>query len=184
MLLCFIKPILGNRYVPRNFITNEPSGTHPRSEIGHACMRLLALICGVFCGVKPWHGVRSHKHPSECPTKNPALATLEVVKKSDYGTEGRFGHRAVGSQKAREEHVWGIWLQPGGQIHEQKSWLLCIFFFAGLFIVIRVRKTPQPPFFAELNSARFDPAEGSTKPCELSPVLYVCMWFIHMWFVH
>jgi len=34
VLLCFIKPILGNRYVRcRGFIVNEPRETHPRSEI-------------------------------------------------------------------------------------------------------------------------------------------------------
>ena len=34
VLLCFIKPILGNRYVRcRGFIVSEPRETHPRSEI-------------------------------------------------------------------------------------------------------------------------------------------------------
>ena len=34
VLLCFIKPILGNRYVrSRGFIVSEPRETHPRSEI-------------------------------------------------------------------------------------------------------------------------------------------------------
>jgi len=34
VLLCFIKPILGNRYVQsRGFIVSEPRETHPRSEI-------------------------------------------------------------------------------------------------------------------------------------------------------
>jgi len=32
VLLCFIKPILGNRYVrSQGFIVSEPSETHPRS---------------------------------------------------------------------------------------------------------------------------------------------------------
>jgi len=34
VLLCFIQPILGNRYVrSRGFIVSEPRETHPRSEI-------------------------------------------------------------------------------------------------------------------------------------------------------
>jgi len=34
VLLCFIKPILGNRYVrSRGIIVSEPRKTHPRSEI-------------------------------------------------------------------------------------------------------------------------------------------------------
>jgi len=34
VLLCFIKPILGNHYVwSRGFIVSEPMETHPRSEI-------------------------------------------------------------------------------------------------------------------------------------------------------
>jgi len=34
VLLCFIKPILGNRYVlSQGFIVSEPRETHPRSEI-------------------------------------------------------------------------------------------------------------------------------------------------------
>ena len=34
VFLCFIKPILGNRYVrSRGFIVSEPRETHPRSEI-------------------------------------------------------------------------------------------------------------------------------------------------------
>ena len=34
VLLCFIKPILGNRYVrSRGFIVSKPRETHPRSEI-------------------------------------------------------------------------------------------------------------------------------------------------------
>jgi len=34
VLLCFIKPILGNHYVwSRGFIVSEPRETHPRSEI-------------------------------------------------------------------------------------------------------------------------------------------------------
>ena len=34
VLLCFIKPILGNRYVRcRGFIVSEPRETHPQSEI-------------------------------------------------------------------------------------------------------------------------------------------------------
>ena len=34
VLFCFIKPILGNRYVrSRGFIVSEPRETHPRSEI-------------------------------------------------------------------------------------------------------------------------------------------------------
>ena len=45
VLLCFIKPILGNRYVrSRGLIVSEPRETHPRSKIAD----VLTLTCPPF----------------------------------------------------------------------------------------------------------------------------------------
>jgi len=45
------------------------------------------------------------KIPASLPTMKPETLRLEVVKKRDCGTEGRFGHQAVGSQRTHELHV-------------------------------------------------------------------------------
>jgi len=45
------------------------------------------------------------KIPASLPAMNPETLSLEVVKKRDCGTEGRFGHQAVGSQRTHELHV-------------------------------------------------------------------------------
>jgi len=89
------------------------------------CFFVLAWFCGVFCGVKSY-GVRPRKHPGKPPAKNPA--TLVVFKKRDCGTRRRFGRRAVGCQRAREQHVTDIWLLTARwpNLWEQKSWLLSI----------------------------------------------------------
>jgi len=104
--------------------------------------RRSALFCGVFCGIKPCEG-RPRKHPGKPPAKNTTL--LEVVKKRarDLDTEGRFGHQAVWNQRACEDYIWGIWHLtarcPG--LPEQKSWLLSIFKFVGLFRTVCVMHT-------------------------------------------
>jgi hypothetical protein len=92
----------------------------------HRQPSLLARFCGVFCEVK-----LGDFDPASIPGKPPAKnsATLEVVKKLqkwDYGTEGRFGHRFVGGQRALKSTFEASgFSQPSDQISKNRNLDLC-----------------------------------------------------------
>ena len=50
VLLCFIKPILGNRYArSRGYMVSEPRETHPRSECHRQELRVFEILIEVAC---------------------------------------------------------------------------------------------------------------------------------------
>jgi len=80
VLLCFIKPILGNRYVrSRVFIVSEPRETHPRSEITDVptlpCPPLDNLVCP-DPHPAPWLRRWLHRSPPLLLRTDPATTTL------------------------------------------------------------------------------------------------------------